>query len=252
MNTLFVPTLSLDVSLLDRLANSVDRPVKFKVAFNNGNCGALEGFSERHPDWIVKESDVGNLGVAGSWNKCATMFPDEKSWLIMNDDAYFLPGYLEKICRHADNNLDAPMIHLNSSNAYYCFVATAKGREQFGTFDENLWPAYYEDCDMRVRHRLAGVTSYPYALEGLPPLPHGKPRTGGMNYNALLQGCGLFNRAYWLRKWGSFDFEKATYQNPYKDHRIPIREWIYYPEHRANIYPLWNTFLTLPNPSIYE
>jgi len=251
MNTLFVPTLGLDVSLLNRLAASVDYPVKYKVAFNNGNAGALVGFRDAHPDWIVKESDVGNLGVAGSWNRCTKGFAAEKSWLIMNDDAWFLPGYLEKICKTADANSGAPIIHLNSSNAYYCFVWTAAGKKQFGTFDENFWPAYSEDCDMRARHRLGGVKSHVYALEGLPPLPHGKPKTGGVDYNALIQGAGLLNRAYWLRKWGSKNQDKALYTNPYKDHRVPINEWIWYPEHRARLYPLWETFMA-NNPSIYD
>lgn len=251
MNVLFVPTLGLDVSLITRLADSIDFPVRFKVAWNNGNPGALDAFQEAHKDWMVHDVGV-NRGVAGSWNDCANRFAGEASWLIMNDDAWFLPGYLQKICACADKNPTAPMIHLNSSNAYYCFVRTAQGLKDFGAFDENLWPAYYEDCDMRVRHRLKGVTSYPYALEGLPPLPHGKSKSGGVNYNALIQGCGLLNRAYWLRKWGSFDYENAVYQNPYKDARLQVNEWVWYPEHRAKLQPLWDTFMGLPNPSVYE
>lgn len=252
MNTLFVPSLSLDLSLLDRLAASVDYPVKYKVILNNGIPGALAAWEEAHKDWIVKESSMGNRGVAGSWNDCAKMFSDEPCWLIMNDDAWFSPGYLKKICDCADKNLTAPMIHLNDSNAYYCFVWTAAGRKEYGEFDENFFVAYYEDAEMRVRHRLKGFKDYPYALPNLPPLQHGKPRTGGVNYNAMLQGMGLLNRAYWLKKWGSLDFEKATYENPYRDVRIPINEWIWDPLHRANLFPLWQAFLSLPNPSIYE
>src|SRR5216117_1106224 len=194
MNVLFVPTLGLDVSLLERLAASVDYHVRSKVVFNNGEPGALDSFRDKHDDWIVKESAFGNLGVAGSWNQCAKMFPEEPYWLLMNDDAWFLPGYLEKICKCCHDHFDQPIIHLNHSNAYYCFVWSQVGLKVCGEFDENLWPAYYEDCDMRVRHRLKGYNGYVYALEGLQPLPHGKPNTGGMNYNAMLQGCGLFNR----------------------------------------------------------
>jgi GT2 family glycosyltransferase len=251
MNVLFVPSIGLDLRLLERLAASVDYPIKYKVVLNNGNLGALDSFRDSHPDWIVKDAGI-NRGVAGSWNYCAERFPAELSWLIMNEDAWFLPGYLEKICQCADANFNAPMVHLNSSNAYYCFVWTAAGRKEFGEFDINLWPAYYEDCDMRVRHRLKGVTSYPYAIEGLLPLPHGKPDSGGVNYNALIQGCGLLNRSYWLKKWGSFDFENATYQNPYRDSRVGINEFVWYPEHRAELWPLFRVFMELPNPSIYE
>lgn len=252
MNVLFVPTLGLDLSLLERLAASVDYPLKAKVCFNNGEPGALDTFGDSHPDWIVKESAFGNLGVAGSWNMCAKMFPEEPCWLLMNDDAYFLPGYLEKICQCAREHVTEPIIHLNESNAYYCFVWTQRGRKEFGEFDDNFFPAYMEDCDYRVRLRLKGYNGYVYALQGLPPLPHGKPKTGGMNYNAMLQGCGLLNRQYWLYKWGNQNFEEATYQTPYKDHRLTVNQWAWYPEGRAIRKQIYDAWMSLPNPSIYE
>lgn len=251
MNVLFVPSIGLDITLLDRLAASVDFHVAYKVAWNNGPLGALESFARLHRDWIVKDSGMGNLGVAGSWNECAKLFPDERTMLLMNEDAHFLPGQLEQICGQADHHESEPILYLNETQAMYCFVATKSGREMFGTFDENFWPAYYEDCDFRVRLRLAGVV-HPYPLlPNQPPVPHGKPRSGGTNYSAMLQGCGLINRAYWLKKHGSFDFEKATYPTPYRDHRLKPSEWVWDPAHRAKLYPLWDTFINLPEPSIY-
>lgn len=251
MRTLFVPSLGLDLTLLERLAASIDCHVDFKVVWNNGALGALESFARTHRDWIVKDSAFGNIGVAGAWNEAAKLFPDEPTILIVNEDSFFLPGYLEIIRQCADDNYAAPLIHLNDSNSYYAFISTRAGREEFGTFDENFF-VYLEDCDMRVRHRLMGVTTYPYALQGLPSMPHGKPRTGGVNYAAFIQAVGLFNRAYWLRKWGSFNFEQAEYQTPYRDHRLKPSEWVWDPAHRAKIHPLWETFMSLPNPSIYD
>lgn len=252
MNVLFVPSVGLDVDLLERLANSIDYPIRYKVALNNGPLGALDGFMARHTDWFVKDSAFGNLGVAGSWNECAKLFPDEPIMLIMNEDAWFLPGYLEKICDCANENYDAAVVHMNDSNAYYAFLWSHYGRMKYGTFDENLWPAYYEDTDMRIRHRLAGVTNYVYALPGLPPLPHGKPRTGGDNWAAVINGCGLFNRAYMVKKWGSYTDGTTPYVTPYKDHRLSPKEWIWVPEERAKRFPLWETFMSMPNPSLYE
>lgn len=251
MNVLFVPSIGLDTGLLDRLAASVDYPVKWKVVLNNGEVGALQAWEEAHPDWIVKEPDCGNRGVAGSWNDSLKMFPDELSVLLMNEDAWFRPGYLEKICKSADENPNEPVIFLNNSNAYYCFVWNRAGMEKFGTFDENLAYAYYEDMDYNVRMKLGGKTSFVYALEGLEPLPHGKPRSGGTNYAAMLQGCGLFNRAYWSRKWGNQKFDESVYPTPYNDHRLTYKDWIWDANERAKRYPLWETFMSL-NPSIYE
>lgn len=251
MNVLFVPSIGLDTSLLDRLAASVDYPVKWKVALNNGPTGTLERFRSENRDWIVRESSVGNRGVSGSWNDAAKMFPDEPSILLMNEDAYFFPGQLECMCKCMDEHPDAPLVHINDTNAFYAFGWSKIGREKFGTFDENLWVAYYEDVEMRYRHRLGGVTTYPYAIQGQEPVPHGKPRTGGDNYSALINGCGLFNRAYMIRKWGCFNQENTIYQTPYKDHRLAVKDWIWMPEERAKRQPLWETFMSM-NPSIYE
>jgi len=252
MNVIFVPTLGLDLSLLERLANSVDYPIHAKCAYNNGEPGALDSFKDAHPDWIVKESAWGNRGVAGSWNDCAKLFPEESTWLIMNEDAWFLPGYLEQICNMARTHPTEPVIFLNNSNAFYCFVWTKRGRDEFGEFDENMWPAYYEDRDYLLRMKLMGYNGFVYALQGCEPLPHGKPKTGGMNYNAMLQGCGLLNRAYWMKKWGNQDFTTATYETPYKDHRLTVDQFAWYPEERAVRRKIYDAWLSLPNPSIYE
>ncbi len=252
MNVLFVPTLGLDLSLLERLANSVDYGIHAKCAFNNGAAGALDSFRDAHPDWIVKESAFGNIGVAGAWNQCAKMFPEEEQWMIMNDDAWFLPGYLERICKVAREHPQEPIVHLNSSNAYYAFIWSQRGRKEFGEFDENFFPAYLEDCDMRVRHRLKGYNGYVYAIEELPPLPHGKPTHGGMNYNAMIQGCGLFNRLYWYYKHGNQNFELSNYQTPYNDQRLTVDQWAWYPEQRQIRREIYDAWMSLPNPSIYE
>lgn len=241
-----MPSLGLDLSLLERLAASIDMPISRKLVMNNGPTGALDKFVDQHPEWILEEPATSNKGVAGSWNYCAHRFPNELYWLIANEDCYFLPGQLEEMFRVAHANQDAPVIHINSTHAYYCFVWTAAGRREFGTFDENIWPAYGEDFDMRYRHKLAGITSYPYALEGREPVPHGKPRVGGRDYSAMIQGCGLFNRAYMLRKWGD-----ETFQTPYRDGRLTPKEWVWYPEERAKRWPLWQTFME-QSASIYD
>lgn len=262
MNVLFVPSLGLDLTLLERLAASVDYPVKYKVAWNNGPVGALEPFRDAHPDWIIKDSPIGNRGVAGSWNECAKWFSAESCWLLMNEDAWFLTGQLERISAQADLiDTKVPVMYLNDSHAYYCFLWTQAGRDLIGEFDENLWPAYYEDYDYRVRLELARPSEsfgirpnwcYGYPLQGEEPVPHGKPRAGGTDYAAMIQGCGLLNRAYWRRKWGGEDPPSQVHGTPYNDQRLTFKDWVWYPEERAKRHPLWETFINAPHPSIYD
>lgn len=251
MNVLFVPSIGLDDSLIRRLASSVDYDIKWKCALNNGPLGALDSFASDFPDWHIKETGL-NHGVAGSWNQCAKWFSSEPYWLLVNEDAYFLPGQLRDICVCAAENPVAPLIYLNESEAYYCFVWTQVGREIVGEFDENFWPAYYEDCDHRVRLRRAGLNNIPYALPSVPVVPHGKLRTGGVDYSAMLQGCGLLTRAYWRRKWGSDIRETSSYSTPYRDHRLTYRDVVWYPELRAQLYPLWDAFINKPGASMYD
>lgn len=252
MHVLFVPCLSLDVSLLERLARSIDYPIQRKVAFNNGEPDALEEFGDNHPDWIIIDSPTGNKGVADSWNECSKLFPEHPSWMMCNEDCWFLPGQLEVISKCSDAHLNEPLIYLNSSQAFYCFVWHRWGKDNVGEFDANFYVAYNEDCDYRVRMRLMGITGHSYAIEGKPVVQHGKPRTGGVNYNAMLQGCGLLNREYWQRKWGNQNFETATYPTPYNDQRLTVDQWVWYPEERAVRRRLWESFMSLPNPSIYD
>ncbi len=254
MNVIFVPSIGLpeSIPLLERLAESIDHPIARKVVYNNGIEGILDDFGDKHPDWTVIDSPTGNKGVADSWNECAKLFPEHSSWMLCNEDCHFLAGQLEVVCKCSDDHPNEPLIYLNSSQAFYCFVWHAWGRQNVGEFDPNFAYAYYEDCDYRVRMRLMGITGHSYAIEGKPVVQHGKPRTGGVNYNAVLQSWGLLNRAYWQRKWGSQNFEQATYQTPYNDHRLDVSQWVWYPEERAIRRKLWDTFMSLPNPSIYE
>lgn len=249
---IFVPSIGLDVTLLERLADSIDTHCDYRVAWNNGPLGALDAFAERHEGWIVKDSAFGNLGCAGSWNEAAKLFPDEPALLLVNEDTWFLPDQLDMMFSVMENRPDVDMVHVNNTQSYHCFGWTRAGRERFGTFDENYYVAYGEDCDMRIRHRLSGSYKYAYALPDQPTVPHGKPRTGGVNYSAMIQGCGLFNRAYHRKKWGTDSFEKAELQTPYRDHRLTFKDWVWYPEEREMRHHLWRTFIESPKASIYE
>lgn len=254
MNVLFVPSLGLldSIPLLERLAASIDYPVQRKMVFNNGIEGILDEFGDKHSDWIVLDSPTGNKGVADSWNECAKLFPESPSWMLCNEDCWFLPGQLEAICKCSDQHLDEPLMYPNSSQPFYCFVWHAWGKHHVGEFDANFAYAYYEDCDYRVRMRLMGITGHSYAIEGKPPVQHGKPQTGGMNYNAFLQACGLLNREYWQRKWGNQNFEHATYETPYRDQRLTVDQWVWKPEERETRRKIYDAWMSLPNPSIYE
>ena len=249
MNVLLVPCLGLDVSLIERLARSVDFPIKYKVAINNGKIGALDDFKTRHPDWTVV--DMGkNLGCAGSWNMAPEIFPTEPCWLISNDDQEFQPGCLERICNVADEHAkDHDIIYVNEFDAYDMFVWTAKGVKDFGTFDENIFPIYLEDYEYRAR--LKAGYGKPFRMLGHMPVKHGKPNAAGKPYHDLLESCKPFNESYLFRKWGTIG-DDPIFRYPFNNPNWPIQKWELEQEARAKREQFWEIFWNRPNVSLYK
>ena len=247
LNAILVPTLALDLSLIERLANSVDYPIRDKVVINTGKPLALVDWVEKHPDWRV--ISYGRIGVAAAWNKAPQIWPEEHAWLIVNDDEEFQPGCLEKLCKAADAHAhEAPIIYVNEHDAFDVFVWTRLGVNTYGTFDENFFPAYFEDWEMRCRFALGGPQ--PYRITEPFPVKHGKP-PAGPRYTHLLKQCEPLLRQYFEMKWGVVSDTKPKFDRPYE-----LGAWVGYwtpvPLLRDRLQQYWDEFWNTPNPSVYE
>ena len=100
-----------------------------------------------------------NIGCGGAWNliiKCYMLSP---YWIIVNDDVAFCNGFLEEMVSVAEFDPDIGMIHGHAGDfgvgSWDVFLIRDHIVQQFGLFDENLYPAYCEDADyiMRFQHR---------------------------------------------------------------------------------------------------
>lgn len=103
------------------------------------------------------------LGVSDTWNRIIK-FDQYAPWVfIISMDVEFYPGSLYNLARHVWDDLaprgpglDQAVIDYSNpdmTGRSYCgFVVTRGYVKKVGLFDENLWPAYYEDSDMEVRH----------------------------------------------------------------------------------------------------
>lgn len=226
MSSVIIPSLGLDPSLIERFFTSVD-------------YGVLA------PMIVMANKDAKrNLGVAGAWNHGISKTPNSKWWLIVNEDVWFNPGQLQNLCGLADQLCDDCHV-IYADTGFECFVWTHRGHREIGTFDENFWPLYYEDNDMRIRLALAGNLTRSAGIK----VNHGKPKVGGPNYEGLVKGCGLFNREYLLRKWGSLD--EPMWDNPFRAVGRTPRMWTLERERRTQLEAIWNTFFAMPDPSIY-
>lgn len=95
-----------------------------------------------------------NIGVAASWNKLCKLIFEKKDWaLLINDDVYL--GY-----GNSRVNMCAEMTEVGivqSELNWSVLLINKQLYEHIGEFDEEFFPAYYEDSDYMYRLKLKGL-----------------------------------------------------------------------------------------------
>lgn len=126
------------------------------VLYNfEGCCKLLASIKEPFVPVVVDNWDI-NRGVAAGWNhgiqRSIDMGIDQ--FVIMNDDTYFQSGsYPSQLIRELDNETGFVM----GEEGFAYFATNKNAIERIGWFDENIWPAYYEDNDFARRTKLEGM-----------------------------------------------------------------------------------------------
>lgn len=139
--------------LADRLVRSIDHPVEHLVIIDNSGTGSyIPPKSTFVKNTWVLPIPFG-LGLVGAWNLIIKATPYAPYWVCVNDDAWFEPGALEKICHEADpTTISFPSIIPHWSCAIFGEDVIAK----VGLYDERFYPLYFDDNDMERRIRHAG------------------------------------------------------------------------------------------------
>ena len=154
---------------LMRCFRSIDFAVKTLVLVHNGRdpsvAAAVSTLKGEQPQLrVVHEPDNG--GCPGAWNRIIAADPNAPWWLVVNDEIQFPPGALRNIASRVwareQTEPDAAQFkfwYQTGKTGWSCFALTARAVREVGTFDENLYPVYYEDEDYDIRLRLAGLRS---------------------------------------------------------------------------------------------
>jgi GT2 family glycosyltransferase len=115
------------------------------------------------------------------------------------------------------------------------FAITPYGVDTVGTFDENIHPAYLEDCDHFYRVVLSGVKS-----ANVPDIKliHGEAPSFGSStifsdssykrQNAITHSN---NFTYYKKKWGGINGEEK-FKHPFNDETKNWKYWEFDPEWR--------------------
>ena len=174
----------------------VDFPDTAIVIIDNGNQEIFE-----HENILIYKQEK-NLGVAGSWNLiCKIIFQElglDFAWII-NDDVYSGLN-LEKI-----RNLMSDYSYQVSEGLLGCegscftsFIISNKTFNEIGEFDNNFYPAYFEDNDYFYRLKLSGkaVLEVPELI----PIVFNKSKT--IEKNPDLNKNFDENKKKYEAKWG--------------------------------------------------
>jgi GT2 family glycosyltransferase len=149
-----------------------------------------------------------NLGVSGSWNMIMD-YADKVNGthvLILNDDIY-LGKSQEEI--NTIIRLWKPEFICTELN-WCSFILSVEAYKKVGKFDDNFFPAYFEDNDYFRRMQLAGVTIIVNPM--LNPVVYRNSMT--IQKTPELNNGFEKNRQYYISKWGGQPTQE-TFSTPF-------------------------------------
>jgi GT2 family glycosyltransferase len=244
----FIGVLSLVCrKLLIRLINSVDYPVDiFVILFQDGFRDF--DFNLINNPLIKKFEFIScdmNVGVSRGWNYLIRNY-SSPYWIISGDDNYFEKGTLKNIAKFMDNESSQENVFcgLNMKTnenkiipaGFNTFVITSKIFEKIGLFDENIYPAYFEDNDLWTRIILSGekVTTISdcVIMSGIREITGSCTLNAvNINYRKKMDKCYKKNEEYFKSKWNS---SETPFLYPFNNPEYSIKDSVLHPNYHEN------------------
>jgi GT2 family glycosyltransferase len=187
---------------------------------------------------IILDNWNHNRGVAAAWNEGMrrSLEMGNQYAIISNDDASFTPGAIKRLYDEIKYKSNAVLVSPNQNNIggdneivdgasdFFCFIVDIKKlTENVGWFDENIFPAYFEDNDMHRRITLAGLKNYVMA-----DVRVNHVGSATQNFEPGNPVCPPHqfetNRAYFIQKWGGQPGNEQ-YTHPFNNPEYDLKYW---------------------------
>jgi GT2 family glycosyltransferase len=171
---------------------------------DNGKQGISDKI--KHPNIKVIESET-NLGVAKSWNLLCDMIYEQHDYaIILNDDIYWGRKEYE-----LDNLFSNYKEDFFVGNLEWCvFVLPKATYLQVGKFDEDFYPAYYEDNDYAYRMKL--VRKFEFKVPFFNPFIYKASQT--LEKDSSIKHGFVKNGELYVKKWGGKP-NQEKFKRPY-------------------------------------
>jgi hypothetical protein len=221
-----IPILGVPIlvrpELLWKLLASIDTTVGEIIVIDNGDC--IHEVPEGTPDFTHVWPGY-NMGVSASWNHIIKMRPKAPWWAFAGFDVELGEGDLGRLARHMEDEGGVALL-----GGFNVFGLDRSALREVGLFDENFYPAYFEDNDYDVRCRRAGI---PYTA--LPSgLSHQVSSTMRSSRELMERNAYTFprNYQYFLEKWGG-PVAREEFATPFNNGG-DVRHWVLDPTRLAD------------------
>lgn len=202
--------------------------------FDNG--GGFQNYLKEHPVKIqmplkIVEANT-NFGVAKTWNWFLTNV--EGNMIILNDDIEFYSDTLNQFIKTWQANYDKNVVFYSCSQEdeknypngnYSFFMVNSSIKDKVGYFDENFFPAYFEDNDYVYRIKLLGFKTKLFcSMHYNHHLSSTLKKQKELGLNEKHDENFEKNHQYFLQKWGG-EPEHEIFTTPYSDPSFTPKNW---------------------------
>ena len=204
-----IPTINRKDYLIEGLkiidTHKGNLPLSNLIIIDNGNQDISPIIPAGLKDITTLFVEDTNLGVSGSWNKILKYAFEDfncSHCCLLNDDIGLGPTWFNNYLRILEEHPQAFL--LNSGYFWSCTTLTKACWDTIGKFDENFFPAYFEDNDYARRIKLyqTHVDDDTLYINDNGLNPEIQRNSQSISKDGSLNSGYAKNGAYFAEKWG--------------------------------------------------